>query len=364
MLNEKQMSDIRCRRAAALANSDLLRAALPYINVGNPLGELYRINDCCQWWKWDVYRPDKIMVLERVNRCKSRLCPNCLHMRSVELFNRHKELLESYLDCAYHLTLTVPNVNGDDLKDAIDRLNRGFTRLWRNHASIGQWKIIGALRSVEVSYNETLRNWHPHLHCLIITDKPVLGCELERDIDTGLYDYVRRKKVFVSRLELQAGRTWARLMGDEGNCYFTCIEPVRDAGGLWEVVKYPAKFSGFKNLSGMAFAKYYLAVLGRRLRQGYGVLFNVAAEEEPEVAGTTKEDVMKILGYEPENVHVPLSDEDYNSGFGTARMDDFNDYKKYWNYANIQINNLRECFKTEVDTPLGGSRVVNINVYL
>jgi len=281
-------------------------------------------------------------------------------MRSVEVYNRHAANLEAKLGYTYHVTLTIPNVNGEDLRDSLKALTQGFTRLWRSGKLCGH-AMAGALRAIEVSYNHTRKRrgetpFHPHLHCLIVLDKPVPHAEMVRTIHTGTYDFKRKEEVKLSTLEHSLGERWAATMGAPGESYLVRVRLVEDTKGLFEVVKYPAKFDSFGDMSDEDFAAYYLAIRGRRLRQGYGTLYNVADEsaDMTEVSTTTKGEVVEMLGYEPEGIRLSIDD-----GF-----EKYEGYRRFGSYADVTISNIGECFPTEGDgePPAGNSRVVNITV--
>jgi hypothetical protein len=77
------------------------------------------------------------------------------------------------------LTLTIPNVPGDEIGEAIMALHQGFQRLCRTRAV--KRIIVGYLRALEITRNKTLRNLHPHLHVLMAVrpdyfDRKFLWC--------------------------------------------------------------------------------------------------------------------------------------------------------------------------------------------
>ena len=63
------------------------------------------------------------------------------------------------------LTLTVKNVEGSALNDTLTQLTKSFDRLFKRKKV--QKNLIGYLRSIEVTYNEERKDYHPHIHVLL-----------------------------------------------------------------------------------------------------------------------------------------------------------------------------------------------------
>ena len=64
------------------------------------------------------------------------------------------------------LTLTVKNVASQDLKDELRNLTKGFDRLFKR-AKVKK-NLIGYMRATEVTYNSETKEYHPHLHILLM----------------------------------------------------------------------------------------------------------------------------------------------------------------------------------------------------
>lgn len=104
--------------------------------------------------------------------CGVRMCPICAHRRGLKAFWQLSRIMD-YVDAqrssergsgyAYILiTLTLQNVPGDALSEALQRYIDGCTRLFRTR----QWQaaIKGAWRSLEITYNQETDTFHPHVH--------------------------------------------------------------------------------------------------------------------------------------------------------------------------------------------------------
>lgn len=116
------------------------------------------------------------------NWCRNRkLCPTCqwrynVNMHVIADYVFH-EFLKQYPDSILlFVTLTVKNVDGENLKETVDRMYRGYTRLTnkgRKHNKVKKLKdvFMGGCKVLEVTYSSKYGNFHPHLHCIFALDK-------------------------------------------------------------------------------------------------------------------------------------------------------------------------------------------------
>ena len=121
-------------------------------------------------------RADFSKKLVSINACKSRLCPMCSWRRSVKMYAEMRLMYdyvkEKYPDCKFlFITLTQANVDNFRLKEEINKIIKGFYNLLRKK-EIKQI-AIGAVRSVEITYNKKEKTYHPHIHCLLHVAKGV-----------------------------------------------------------------------------------------------------------------------------------------------------------------------------------------------
>lgn len=115
-------------------------------------------------------------ILHSAFFCKVRLCPTCAMRRSEKLFgqiSRVMNYMDNSAECSGYryifLTLTVRNVPGDDLSDALDKLFYGFHLMVHN----AKFKRLskGWFRALEVTHNWEREDYHPHLHMIIAVDE-------------------------------------------------------------------------------------------------------------------------------------------------------------------------------------------------
>ena len=62
------------------------------------------------------------------------------------------------------VTLTVPNVRGEDLPDTVRHINQSFARLraYKKCKAL----LANTIRKLEITYNRQMETYHPHLHVL------------------------------------------------------------------------------------------------------------------------------------------------------------------------------------------------------
>lgn len=112
--------------------------------------------------------------------CNNRWCLVCNRIRTAKLINGYVPAL-AVLPSPHLVTLTIPNVSGDELKGTIRRMGSTLRRIQDRFRRAGH-PIIG-IRKTECTYNPQLRNYHPHYH-LIISG----GWSAKRLVDAWLHD--------------------------------------------------------------------------------------------------------------------------------------------------------------------------------
>lgn len=262
-------------------------------------GRADRINDCLNIWQWDVYRKNKIMDLQKVNRClNNRFCPNCRKWDLAGAIHNLRKplnqlLLEGYYP--YLLTMTVPNVSGEDLRKTIEKMNKAFRKLFGaySYSLDGKTKgftnrlieFQGALKVLEITYNTESNTYHPHFHCMFFS------LEYDESLfnkDTlGEWSNKRQSYNFYSAIDIQLMKLWTmcykgiRLSVDNYNkfkledCYICDIREM-DSSGIVEVLKYTFKDTDIVNYD--VFKNLVIALDKKRIRQGYGLLYNLKLE--------------------------------------------------------------------------------------
>ncbi|MFT8358648.1 protein rep [Bifidobacterium aquikefiri] len=118
--------------------------------------------------------------------CNQRTCPICTWRRSV----RNRLKLQAIMNFAHKqnqqehpkrfdtehfrnplfLTITIPSVEGKDLRNAVHDLLKAWRQMTRNPDRSPLWSrgLVGYWRSLEVTRNAKTGLYHPHLHVLFL----------------------------------------------------------------------------------------------------------------------------------------------------------------------------------------------------
>ena len=98
--------------------------------------------------------------------CGYRWCVTCNRNKAGELMNGYADVIRAFSD-PHHLVLTKTTVEGEVLRDEIERMNDAFKRITRKLTRAGL--PVKGLRKLECTYNPITGKYHPHFHVLIET---------------------------------------------------------------------------------------------------------------------------------------------------------------------------------------------------
>jgi plasmid rolling circle replication initiator protein Rep len=309
-LNEEYFNKLRERKNNAIKNIVFMHTLWQeYSEIDKNISytirkRAERMENCLSYWKWDIYRKNKVMDLKQVSRCKDMFCPNCRRVavyKAIINFSHHFKML---LDIGYHpylVTLTVPNIEATSLSDEIDKMNNAFSIFWRwlykpfskNGSYYGGYKdrlfdAVGAVKVIEVTVQKN--NWnmfHPHFHVLMFLENDFENYFI-KDIPGG-YQYKTKKYIFYSDADIFIQKLWKMgydrisissykdVSSDWQDNYICDIRELVMPGGLYEVFKYSFKDIDIKDYS--VFKNLFWGLKRKRLRQGYGELYNVKLDE-------------------------------------------------------------------------------------
>lgn len=257
-----------------------------------------RIKDCLDYWFWDKYERNKLLDLKKVNRCKNnRFCPNCKKFELAKFIHHFKPIFFDLFQQGYNpylMTLTVPNVRGEDLGETIDKMNKAFSKFFKlfnrdveNGKDGFKGRLItfdGALKVLEITYNENMNTFHPHFHVLVLSTE--YSPTLFNKSYQGEWSYKRNSYNMYSELDLQVQKLWYMVYNKiriseknyvNLNEYYLCDIREMDEKGLYELLKYTFKDTDVKNY--YVFKMLVRGLERKRVRQGYGVLYNVKCED-------------------------------------------------------------------------------------
>ena len=109
--------------------------------------------------------------LHRTFFCKNKLCAMCNWRRSMKYSYQASRIIDKAVEehpnaRFLFLTLTMKNVDGEELSDKMAEMTKGFNRLFK-YKKVSK-NILGYLRAMEVTYSKDRDDYHPHLHILIM----------------------------------------------------------------------------------------------------------------------------------------------------------------------------------------------------
>ena len=128
------------------------------VDIDSPLHKSY----------WQTHHCTRT-VLQDGNQLKSRYCNQrwclvCNSIRTGKLINGYSPAIESMTN-PYFVTLTIKNVKAYNLKRSIEAMQKEFVRTKDILRKRGI--VLKGIRKVEVTYNESTKEYHPHFHCII-----------------------------------------------------------------------------------------------------------------------------------------------------------------------------------------------------
>jgi plasmid rolling circle replication initiator protein Rep len=217
--------------------------------------EAARISQCLEYWDWDTYKPEKIMDLIRVSRCKSKWCANCQGLYAAQISTQISTQMMSQNLTAYHLTLTVKNCRVTELESQLKKMSSAFSRLWQGWKNLtenqnrkgpkGCLSLSAAFRSIEITESEK-GYLHPHIHAILATDEPIKK-ELLIPRIIGRFDKIRKVQRFLSPIEEMIAAEWARALRLDYQPEIK-LEPIQPER-IKEALKYPLKPSSINDMS-------------------------------------------------------------------------------------------------------------------
>lgn len=270
-----------------------LQKEYPLVNFST---NIENISNCNSWWLMDHYKQQKVKDFKKTNLCKDKFCNNCKKVKQASRLAKFMPMIEDlskdkYL---YHMVLTVPNCNGDDLKDVIrDKIFKSFAYLIDylkikkkiKGLDFEQYSYSGAIRSLEVTYRRD--DYHPHLHCIIALEKPLddnryIKNTYSRSRKNG-YRKFTEFEILIQKIWylLNTGERVTKKAIDNLELGYSCtIDPI-DESSVYEVFKYMTKATDEKNniLTYQNFKDLYFALYRVRQIQGYGCFYNVKDDD-------------------------------------------------------------------------------------
>ena len=156
--------DWRGRKVLSLKLADIFE------NLGYKKSLVERVQTCGDVLRF-LRREDGSLKLYQAYFCKNKFCPMCNWRRSMKYSYQTSRIVDGAIKQEpkghfLFLTLTLRNVVGNDLNKTLTLLTQSFDRLFRR-AKVKK-NLLGYLRSVEVTHNESDNTYHPHIHVLMM----------------------------------------------------------------------------------------------------------------------------------------------------------------------------------------------------
>ena len=112
--------------------------------------------------------------LKQARFCRERLCVMCNWRLSIKTFYQLSQVIDIAQDenpdlVPIFLTLTVANCSGEELPATLDMMFNGWY-LMTKHRRVNK-ALKGWFRALEVTYNKTTDEYHPHFHVIMLVDK-------------------------------------------------------------------------------------------------------------------------------------------------------------------------------------------------
>lgn len=155
----------RHRKRQGLRLADVYKA-------GGMAKDADRVLSCSTWLEY-LATIDGKKQLHHFNACKKRLCPLCAARKAKLMATRLTKILAKVK--ADHqgtqlvfLTLTMENVPGDKLREALDLLTRAWFKLM--HRRPVTRAVKGWFRALEITRNRAADTYHPHIHAVLVVE--------------------------------------------------------------------------------------------------------------------------------------------------------------------------------------------------
>ena len=137
------------------------------------ISSIIKFCNCGSWIDFFADREVQKLKIYRANFCENRFCPMCA-WRTAKKDALKIAVMMNYIEDEHDkafifVTLTAPNVKGENLKNEITKYNKAFKNLCKRDeiAKINK----GYIRKLEVTYNQERDDYHPHFHCIFAVDK-------------------------------------------------------------------------------------------------------------------------------------------------------------------------------------------------
>ncbi len=264
------------------------------------LGYADRIKSCSLIWDVLHWKKMKVKSIEGTNLCRDRFCPNCQSALALKRYRKNFPIIKQFADegnKVYHCVFTVKNCSGLILKNVLDNMCNSFSRFVKFlscRKNIGEYDLkvlgyVGAIRAVEVTYNEEDDSYHPHYHCLFVFSNDLFEDKVYRN--SFSYSYKHDDITEFSELEVLFQKIWYLLINGITVNYdnienlplgYSVMFNKAEPKDYKEVFKYAFKndLNGDKCFDYERFKVYRENLTKLKFIQGYGAFFGFKFDDE------------------------------------------------------------------------------------
>ncbi|MDA2113618.1 protein rep [Bacillus cereus] len=269
--------------------------------------------------------------------CNWRFCPQCAHRLSLNRAFVLKVIMTKLVEQGYRflfLTFTIPNVEGEDLRDALTELSDGWKRL-SERKKYKHW-IVGGVRKTEVTYNKKRNDYHPHLHILVCVKADYFKHKT-------LNENGKRIRIYPNIIDKAEWRNdWQRAVrnprAEQIDVQAVSNTPKKLGKSVAELAKYSAKDSDMST-SRDVFKWFYLGMKGKRLFAPFGVMrenWNLF-KEDPTNFKDYYEPREAVEWYYKSTFCWDFQAQDYLDYFDRLSDDEINRVQKKWLKATVKL---------------------------
>lgn len=270
--------------------------------------------------------------------CNWRFCPQCARRLALQRSFALKAIMTKLAEKGHRflfVTLTIPNVDGKGLSEALTELSDGWKRL-SERKKYKKW-IVGGVRKTEVTYNKKRDDFHPHLHMLVCVKADYFKTVRVRKDGARVREYPN----MIPFEEWQAD--WQRAVrnkrAEQIDVKAVSNTPKKLAKSIAELAKYSAKDSDM-TLSKDVFKYFYLGLKGKRLFAPFGIMrkeWNLF-KEDPKQFSDYYEQREAVDWYYKLVYDWNFKIQDYVEDFGTLTEEEKNEVQNKWLKASVDLD--------------------------
>lgn len=244
------------------------------------IDEAYKIKDCGDFIRTLKCTNCGSQHFKGFSRCRSRYCAICNKAKSMLWLAKLYPYLRAWLDSGNYIVFVNYTIRDrENLKDGLQVLQnawRHMTNRCRTTAKEFKKRYDGGMKSLEIKIGENSKQWHPHLHTMVLKRK------YSKD------DYEFLSPAWSKSIEAVGGGKYGT-PEQEGIVYLESFSAYSKRGGkklsyeerllksIMEVAKYMTKFD-YVNDTPEHLQEMYYSCKGVRQMSTWGVLYKIPRE--------------------------------------------------------------------------------------